>query len=225
MLARLTARRYPSDRRPRVLDSRGGNALAKKESTRAPRHARSIDTVRAIVEATERILASDGPDAVTTARVAAVAGVSVETLNEFFATREALIKDVEERSWALAGGAITRKIAEVEGAPLGDAIAEVVIASMTVLAARGNLPGIDPSDAATREARRAVFESVAGFVETQLMPVRARLLPSDLRQAAHVVVKMVGVMTWIGMRDHPDEMADGTFQREVAAMVKRYLVG
>jgi AcrR family transcriptional regulator len=58
-----------------------------------PEQVRSADTVAAILTATIRVLEEAG-DALTTTRVAQVAGVSVGTLYQYFGNREALITGV-----------------------------------------------------------------------------------------------------------------------------------
>ena len=60
------------------------------QSRKEPRQARSQVTVTAILEATIRILEREGMDAATTTRIAEVAGVSVGTLYQYFAHRDAI---------------------------------------------------------------------------------------------------------------------------------------
>ena len=55
---------------------------------------RSRATVAAILEATARILADDGLDAVTTNAVAGRAGVSVGSLYQYYPNREAILADL-----------------------------------------------------------------------------------------------------------------------------------
>ena len=58
---------------------------------KAPRQARSLETVRVIVEAAARILEADGLDGFSTNAVAERAGVSVGSLYQYFPRKEALI--------------------------------------------------------------------------------------------------------------------------------------
>lgn len=66
---------------------------AQKRSTqrKVPRQARSVETVRAIVEATARILEQSGLGEFTTNAVAERAGVSIGSLYQYFPGKEALI--------------------------------------------------------------------------------------------------------------------------------------
>lgn len=56
-----------------------------------PRQGRSAETVRAIIEATARILEQDGLGALTTNAVAGLAGVSIGSLYQYFPGKESLI--------------------------------------------------------------------------------------------------------------------------------------
>jgi AcrR family transcriptional regulator len=64
------------------------------EPRKRPRQARSRVLFDALVEATQRVLAKEGIEAVTTAHVAEVAGVSIGSLYQYFPSREALIAAV-----------------------------------------------------------------------------------------------------------------------------------
>src|SRR3990167_2638635 len=58
---------------------------------RSPRQERSQFTVDAIFEAVARIVATQGEDALTTNRIAEVAGVSVGSLYQYFPSKEAIL--------------------------------------------------------------------------------------------------------------------------------------
>lgn len=74
----------------------------KKQSLtrRTPRQARARETVSFIFEAAVRILEADGLDALTTNRIAALAGVSIGTLYQYFPNREALLEALARREIA-----------------------------------------------------------------------------------------------------------------------------
>ncbi|HEU4427279.1 MAG TPA: helix-turn-helix domain-containing protein, partial [Myxococcota bacterium] len=64
---------------------------------RLPKQERSRRLVEAIVEAAQIVLAESGPDALTTVNVAQRAGVSVGSLYQYFAGRDALLFAVYEQ--------------------------------------------------------------------------------------------------------------------------------
>ena len=64
---------------------------------REPQQARSREMVAAMVEATARVLAREGLEALTTNRIAEVAGVSIGSLYQYFPNKEALLAALIER--------------------------------------------------------------------------------------------------------------------------------
>ena len=62
-----------------------------------PRQARAVRMVHALLDAAIRVLEREGMEAFNTNRVARVAGVSVGSLYQYFANKEALVAGVVER--------------------------------------------------------------------------------------------------------------------------------
>lgn len=77
------------------MSSRHSDPLAPR---RPPSQRRAHVLVAAVREAARRILASEGPDALTTNRVADLAGVSVGSLYHYYPNKESIVADLfEER--------------------------------------------------------------------------------------------------------------------------------
>jgi len=64
---------------------------------RTPRQARSRQKLAQVLEAADRLLATEGADALTTTRVAAEAGVSVGALYQYLPDRDAIVDLLAER--------------------------------------------------------------------------------------------------------------------------------
>lgn len=64
---------------------------------RTPRQARARQKLAKVLEAADRLLAAEGPEVLTTTRVAAEAGVSVGTLYQYLPDRDAIIDAVADR--------------------------------------------------------------------------------------------------------------------------------
>lgn len=73
-----------------------------------PQQPRSRATVAVILDAAIRVLDREGFDALTTSRVAEVAGVSVGTLYQYFAHREAIVAALQDRELERAGAMLER---------------------------------------------------------------------------------------------------------------------
>ncbi len=153
---------------------------------------RSQHTVAAILEATIRVLGEDGAEfarsglpvraappkggakyQLTTTRVAAVAGVSVGTLYQYFPNRDALINGVLADHLEHAIGAVEAAIEASRGRPLAEAAPHVVRAFLAAKAERavvsrllntvfGMLDERPIVQAATRRAERAVASILGG---------------------------------------------------------------
>jgi AcrR family transcriptional regulator len=76
-----------------------GKQSGKRSSTRRrlPKQPRSQVTCDSLLEAAERLLDKEGPAALTTRRVAEVAGVSVGSLYQYFKDKDAIVAALTER--------------------------------------------------------------------------------------------------------------------------------
>jgi AcrR family transcriptional regulator len=75
----------------RVQDGRGRPRKETLKARKAPGQARSQETVGIILEASARILESDGPRGFNTNAIAAKAGVSVGSLYQYFPNKDAIV--------------------------------------------------------------------------------------------------------------------------------------
>lgn len=64
---------------------------------RTPRQERALGKIELMFEATIRILENEGLDSLTTNRIAAVAGISIGTLYQYFPDKDALISQLVQR--------------------------------------------------------------------------------------------------------------------------------
>lgn len=88
------------------------------EPRKTPQQARSRFLVEQMVEATARVLRHEGLDALTTNRIAEVAGVSIGSLYQYFPSKEALLAQVVERELAADVVAMKELMSSLEGRPL-----------------------------------------------------------------------------------------------------------
>ena len=78
-----------------------------------PQQARSTELVAAILEAAAQVLAAEGAQGFTTARVAERAGVSIGSLYQYFPNRESILFRLQADEW--------RETTDLWGSILGDA--------------------------------------------------------------------------------------------------------
>jgi AcrR family transcriptional regulator len=99
--------------------------LAKKPRKQASQE-RSRATVAALVEATARILVSEGFDRASTNRIAEVAGVSVGSLYQYFPSKEALVLAVIERHHCDIMQVVGAVLDELASLPIEQAVRRLV---------------------------------------------------------------------------------------------------
>src|SRR5688572_17662059 len=116
-------------------------AKDKTRQRRKPSTASSQATVDALLDAAERVLARDGFEAMTTARIAAEAGVGKATVYHYFASKDALAQQIGLRMWRKLASVVAARFAEVVGSGFLLTIAAVVDAALDHVAANRALLG------------------------------------------------------------------------------------
>ncbi|MGC8517647.1 MAG: TetR family transcriptional regulator [Steroidobacteraceae bacterium] len=85
---------------------------------KAPQQRRSSQLVADILEAAVRVLVREGAHRFTTARVAAMAGISVGSLYQYFPNKEAILFRLQSQEWRHTMDQLQRILAETDAAPL-----------------------------------------------------------------------------------------------------------
>ncbi|TSD90117.1 TetR/AcrR family transcriptional regulator [Mycobacterium sp. KBS0706] len=96
----------PDRRRPQI------------SSRKQPRQARSTDLVAAILEAAVQVLAKEGAQRFTTARVAEKAGVSVGSIYQYFPNKAAILFRLQSDEWRQTTELLCRTLEDVSRPPL-----------------------------------------------------------------------------------------------------------
>ncbi|MDI1446179.1 TetR/AcrR family transcriptional regulator [Polyangium sp. 6x1] len=196
---------------------------------KAARQKRSEDTVRFILEATDRILAREGPTAVTTKRVAREAGVGVGTVYHHFADRVALLREAERRAWEAEYAVLLGRLTEIDPAQIDPETVEMVASHLigfTVerVLQRVDRHGISMDDADMRTVMAERYEHTADFLARTLAVVAPRFRRPDLRTSLLIATETLALMSWAAAHRHRDRVKSGEFQRELSDMILRYLL-
>ncbi len=87
-------------------------------SRKQPRQARSSELVAAVLEAAVQVLAEQGAQRFTTARVAEKAGVSVGSLYQYFPNKAAILFRLQSDEWRQTSDMLRAILADTAQAPL-----------------------------------------------------------------------------------------------------------
>lgn len=184
-----------------------------------PKQARSRALVEAAVEATARILSREGPAALTTNRVAAVAGISVGSLYQYFPHKRALVEEVRRRFAARFERRFADFAARAPRLSLREAI-EAWVALLVELHAEDprlhNALGAGTPD----EARAPMLAVVTRFLETRA----AELRRPDPALAARVLLQAAEALVHETALRSPELLGRPDFTREVCELLVRYAV-
>jgi AcrR family transcriptional regulator len=198
------------------------------KTRRKPSQARSVAAIEAILDAAARSLATRGYDATTTSLVAAEAGVSVGSLYQYFANKEALVAAVAQRH-------VDRQMQVMMAAAMGAADATLAEVVHAMCAALVEAHQIDPelsnvllqqvTHVGTShhwEMERKARELVHGLLAAR----KDEILPEDLETASFVLVTLVeGIVYSAILQQGAGIPSMDAVVREAEAVVLRYLVG
>lgn len=180
--------------------------------------------MRAILEAAEKLMTEGGPEELKMSQLATVAGVAVGTLYQYFPSREAVLRALEERSWSAQISGFQELVIRLADVPSDEAIVRVVRYAMDAMAERAEFHGMTTADPATVEARLAIIDQIADLAVARLEAKGAAIRPHNVALAMRLAIKTVACLTWLGQRDHGEAMETGELQREVGVMIARYLL-
>ncbi len=193
-----------------------------------PRQARARETVEAILTAAARILTSEGFEALTTNRVAAVAGVSVGSLYQYFPNKEALTRALCERHTRGVRDRIRQRFEQAWHEPL-ETVARMVIEGMVEV--RRHQPRLHqellrlaPSVGGLEELHAVEHEVealLARFIESRGKTLRT----PDPAMAAFLICHAVQATVHGAVLEKPEWLKEDRFVEETTALVVGYLRG
>lgn len=200
---------------------------------KTPKQGRSVHLVAAIREACLRILDSEGVDALTTNRIAEVAGVGVSSVYQYFPNKEAILAAVYDDLLAREGAALN--------APDGAAQPQASPQALQFLIQRGidqrrrflrlapdfyrkyhrefQLAARFGADTPEQGLHRAM--AAAGIMFEQLG--EALRVPND-RVAQFLFIRGVGAIIDRAAEEEPDLLDDPDFHAALTDMVTGYLL-
>lgn len=189
---------------------------------------RSRATVEAMLDATARVLVQDGYDRASTNRIAAVAGVSIGSLYQYFPNKEALVGALVARHTREMLQLLRDSLQEVASLDLRSALRELIRAMIAAHRVDPELHRIFdeqiPRMGQLSEIE-AVEREVFALVRSWLEHHRSEIRVEDLDMATLICVKTVETLTHEIVIRQADSrpVEDAPFADEVTRMVIGYL--
>ncbi|MCY0989587.1 TetR/AcrR family transcriptional regulator [Nannocystis sp. ILAH1] len=187
---------------------------------RSPIQSRGQATVDAIVEAAAQILARKGPAAATTNAVAARAGVSIGTLYQYFADREALLQEIGRRHVAEMQAVLAAALTGIDGLALPAAVDRLVAA---IVAMHRVAPRLH--QALHQSLARDHLDTIDAFEVAVEAMVSHALASRDELDLAHpaltatVLVRGLGGLIRTTLRREPERLDDPALALAMRAMI------
>jgi AcrR family transcriptional regulator len=192
---------------------------------RSPRQQRAQRTVDAVLDSVARLLKRGGVAAVTTNRIAEVAGVSIGSVYQYFPNKQAIFTALLDRHHEAMARLVEATLAERADAPFDDVVRGLVEAMVAAHAADPELhqmlftqvpqrPDVDHAiKARVRGAFRAAIESRA----------KGPASPRDLERMLFVLSHMVEALTHAAVLHRPARMSLAAASDEAVRAVLAYL--
>ena len=194
---------------------------------KGPKQQRSKVTVAAILDGTVRVLEQEGSDAASTSRIAEVAGVSVGTLYQYFANREAILDALQDREFERASELMSRVLAH--GSYDSDhAVARRVIEGLLEL--HGAAPTLHRllvvrGLSVTPTERVQAFDMrIIAVIRSFLTLAQVKVRRKNVDAAAFVVYQTVRATMLAQLLERPAGVDAEILVEELTDLVVRYLV-
>lgn len=203
----------------------------KTQPRKKPAQRRAQETVRALIEASARILATEGVDALNTNRVAEVAGVAVGSLYQYFPSKEALVGAVIEARIE-QDAALVDALLRDEGTPLRERTLGIVgflcdrqLEGAKLMPALLALLGEVERDALARQMFSAMTERLRDALLREPELLRPELRePEALDVALFVVGRSLRWVSNEAVVSRPELLRDPRFRAELRRVVEGLFV-
>ncbi len=200
-----------------------------------PRQSRSQMLVESIQQACLNILRDEGPDKLTTHRIAEVAGVNIASLYQYFPNKEAVLTEIFEqeiRDYEQRAASRFKELAALANHSLEETLSAVIEMECDQLLL---LYRLNPefylqyqqsfdihqrvNDVTLALKNPGWEEWFAGFLHRH----RAKLHPGDTEQMAFMARRALEGCLMGALREQPQQLESEQFQQELLALLLSYL--
>ena len=192
---------------------------------RQPQQRRSRQTVEAVLDAVARILKRDGVKAVTTNRIAAVAGVSIGSLYQYFPDKRAIFVALHRRHIEQIDALVEAKLVENARSSLDELIGAMVDAMVEAHAADPELYEVLVTEVPHREEGTRDFAVRLHGAFRLAIASRAHELKTtrSIDKVVFVVTHMVESLSHGAVLRRPPGLSLAAAKKEAVRAVLAYL--
>ena len=193
---------------------------------RRPRQRRAQLTVDAILDSVTRLLKRGGVKAVTTNRIAEVAGVSIGSVYQYFPDKQAIFDALHDRHVGQMGQLVEDKLAEHAGSSLDDLVRALVEATVAAHAVDPELHELLFSQVPHRAGEghaSPVAERRLQSVLRRALEARPARAPRELERTLFVLTHMIEALGHGAVLDRPARLSLAAARDEAVRAVLAYL--
>jgi AcrR family transcriptional regulator len=197
----------------------------KTAGRRRPQQRRARQTVEAILDGVTRVLKRDGVEAVTTNRVAEVAGVSIGSVYQYFPDKRAIFVALHQRHLNEIDHMVETKLLEHAGSPLDVLVRAMVEAMVDAHAGDPELYELLLTEVPHRAEGTKDFAVRLHGAFRLAIGARARELKTrrDLDTVVFIVTNMVEALSHGAVLRRPPRVSLSTAKEEAVRAVLAYL--
>jgi AcrR family transcriptional regulator len=195
-------------------------------SRKSPQQDRAKITVDAILVATAQILTQEGYDKASTNRIADRAGVSIGSLYQYFANKDALMVALIDQHEAEMVAMVESKLTNLNDAPIAVVLREIVSACIAAHAVnpklhqvlaeqvprRGQLKPSSPAEDRITELLRAFLDRHQHQIHPQNLDLTVFILGCTVESLIHTA-----------MMQQPQLLQNNQLEQEITALLLSYL--
>lgn len=206
-----------------LLVMRGG--ADKRHSRREPRQRRARHTVEAILDAVVRILKRGGVAAVTTNRIAEVAGVSIGSVYQYFPDKRAIFVALHDRHVRQIGAMVGAKLIEHAASPLDTLVRAMIEAMIEAHASDPELYDLLSSEVPHRAEGTEEFSVRLHNAFRLAIVSRTHELgtPRDPDTVAFIIANMIDALSHGAVLRRPERLSLEAAKDEAVRAVLAYL--
>jgi AcrR family transcriptional regulator len=192
---------------------------------RQPRQKRAQQTVEVVLDAVIAVLKRDGVSAVTTNRIAEVAGVSIGSVYQYFPDKRAIFMALHARHVDQIGSLVERTLVEHSRSSLPDLVRALVEAMIEAHTVDPELFELLHAEVPHRAHGARDFESRLRGVLRLALTARAKEIDSDrdVERVLFVLTHMVDSLSHAAAIQRPSRLSLSAARDEVVRAVLAYL--